>query len=59
MFLAGVGAGPPPDGPTCPQCEKPMRKRTSVKGEFWGCTGYPECKGVRRIGDAGKDAVTR
>jgi four helix bundle suffix protein len=59
MFQARVAARTAPDGPTCPQCEKPMRKRTSVKGEFWGCTGYPECKGVRRIGDAGKDAVTR
>jgi DNA topoisomerase-3 len=38
-----------PDTPTCPQCEKPMKKRRSANGEFWGCSGYPECKGVRRI----------
>lgn len=28
----------------CPACGKPMRRRKSDKGFFWGCTGYPECK---------------
>ena len=31
----------------CPECEKPMRRRTSAHGVFWGCTGYPECKTTR------------
>jgi four helix bundle suffix protein len=35
--------------PECPQCGQPMRRRRSAKGEFWGCTGYPECKGTRPI----------
>ena len=35
--------------PACPKCDKPMRKRTSAKGAFWGCTGYPECKGTRAV----------
>lgn len=35
--------------PTCPQCEKPMRRRKSAKGEFWGCSAYPECKGTRPV----------
>jgi four helix bundle suffix protein len=35
--------------PGCPQCSKPMRRRKSVKGEFWGCSSYPECKGTRPI----------
>ena len=39
-------AGP---APACPQCGKPMRRRKSAKGEFWGCTGYPECKGTRPV----------
>jgi restriction system protein len=34
-------------GPDCPQCSKPMRQRKSAKGDFWGCSGYPECKGTR------------
>ncbi|NLC82298.1 MAG: four helix bundle protein [Lentisphaerae bacterium] len=37
--------------PVCPECGKPMARRTAKSGknagrEFWGCTGYPECKGV-------------
>lgn len=35
--------------PACPECGKPMRKRKSLKGEFWGCTGYPDCRGSRDI----------
>jgi len=33
--------------PECPQCGQSMRKRTSAKGDFWGCTGFPECRGTR------------
>lgn len=38
--------------PTCPDCGKPMQKRKAKAGknagqEFWGCTGYPACKGSR------------
>jgi four helix bundle suffix protein len=37
--------------PRCPRCGKPMALRTARKGEqpgsqFWGCSGYPECKGL-------------
>jgi restriction system protein len=35
--------------PACPDCGKPMRKRKSQKGEFWGCSGYPDCHGRRSI----------
>jgi len=33
--------------PDCPQCGKPMRRRKSAKGDFWGCSTFPECKGTR------------
>ncbi len=38
--------------PSCPNCGKPMRQRIARTGPhagelFWGCTGYPECKGIR------------
>jgi four helix bundle suffix protein len=33
--------------PDCPLCGKPMRRRNSAKGEFWGCSGYPDCKGTK------------
>ncbi len=37
--------------PRCPQCGKLMVLRTAKAGQhagrqFWGCTGYPECKGT-------------
>lgn len=35
------------DAPDCPQCGKAMRRRTSAKGEFWGCSTFPDCKGTR------------
>ena len=38
------------DGPACPDCGKPMRKRQSRKGEFWGCTAYPDCRGSQDLG---------
>ncbi len=37
------------EGPGCPECGKPMRKRRSQNGEFWGCSGYPECRGSRNV----------
>jgi restriction system protein len=36
-----------PPSPDCPLCGKPMRQRKSAKGDFWGCSAYPECKGTR------------
>lgn len=29
--------------PICPQCGKHMKIRNGTYGEFWGCSGYPEC----------------
>ncbi|MCE8005315.1 DNA topoisomerase III [Billgrantia ethanolica] len=40
-----------PQQPTqkCPECGSPMRKRKGEKGPFWGCTRYPDCKGIVNI----------
>ncbi|MCU0794799.1 MAG: topoisomerase DNA-binding C4 zinc finger domain-containing protein [Akkermansiaceae bacterium] len=35
--------------PNCPKCQAPMRRRKSAKGEFWGCTAYPDCKGTKAL----------
>ncbi len=40
--------------PSCPKCGKPMIKRMQKKGEkqgreFWGCSDYPRCDGVRSL----------
>lgn len=42
------------NAPTCPKCGKPMLKRMQKKGqgqgrEFWGCSDYPNCKGLRPL----------
>ena len=42
------------DAPICPKCGKPMVKRVAKKGvnsgkEFWSCSGYPDCRGTRKI----------
>ncbi|MEO0017151.1 MAG: hypothetical protein RLZZ522_434 [Verrucomicrobiota bacterium] len=53
MTAARLEARADPAAPTCPGCGLPMRKRNSQRGPFWGCTGYPQCKGTRQI-----DSVT-
>ena len=37
----------------CPVCGSPMVKRTSQYGEFWGCSTYPKCRGIRKIENLG------
>lgn len=34
----------------CPKCGLPMAKRKGKNGDFWGCTGYPNCKHLESIG---------
>ena len=41
--------------PSCPQCGAEMVRRTARKGgnagaEFWGCSKFPTCRGVRQLG---------
>ncbi len=38
--------------PDCEKCGRPMALRRSRYGAFYGCTGYPECKNLRKIGPA-------
>ncbi len=47
---ASVGA------PVCPKCGKPMLKRVQKKGaqqgrEFWGCSDFPRCNGIRPLSE--------
>lgn len=60
-----TAAGPPTQSPThekartenpltCPLCSRHMVRRTAKRGanaggEFWGCSGYPSCRGTRPI----------
>jgi DNA topoisomerase-1 len=36
--------------PPCEVCGRPMALKRSRFGTFYGCTGYPECKNIRKIG---------
>ena len=48
--------------PKCPLCGRLLALRTARRGsragsQFWGCTGYPECKGTRPL-DASDGSAT-
>ena len=43
-----------PNVPACPKCSQPMTRRRASKGvnsgqEFWGCVGFPRCRGTKTI----------
>ena len=43
-----------PNAPACPECGKTMVLRTARRGtnsgnQFWGCSTYPVCKGIRVV----------
>ena len=47
-------SNPPDRIPACPKCGKPMVLRTAKSGknvgqQFWGCSAYPDCKGVVKV----------
>lgn len=49
-----------PQPPACPDCGKTMVLRTARQGKqpgsrFWGCSGYPDCRGTRELGSDGSD----
>jgi len=45
MFLNSASVTIPP----CPFCKTTMVKRSSQSGHFWGCSGYPRCRGKRQL----------
>jgi DNA topoisomerase-1 len=40
---------PVPTDENCEKCGKPMVRRRSRFGEFLGCSGYPDCDGIKRM----------
>ncbi|MGZ6194231.1 MAG: type I DNA topoisomerase [Candidatus Binataceae bacterium] len=38
-----------PTDEVCEKCGKPMVRRRSRFGEFLGCSGYPDCDGIKRL----------
>jgi len=47
---AAAGNGAEEEVPPCEVCGKPMALKRSRFGTFYGCTGYPECKNIRKTG---------
>jgi DNA topoisomerase-1 len=50
------GAGGPAEEAepeACELCGKPMQLKRGRFGPFLGCTGYPECRNIRKIGKSG------
>ena len=41
----------------CELCSKPMTVKRGRYGQFLGCTGYPECKNIKKLGKDGKVAT--
>lgn len=35
--------------PKCPKCGNILKKRDGKFGEFWGCTGYPDCRFTKNV----------
>jgi DNA repair exonuclease SbcCD ATPase subunit len=33
----------------CPDCGKELKLRNGKKGQFWGCTGYPDCRYTEQV----------
>jgi hypothetical protein len=49
--VAGDGYEYPDSAPECPECGKPMsiRHRRNDGAPFYGCSGYPGCRGIVSI----------
>jgi DNA topoisomerase-1 len=47
---AAAANGAEEEIPPCEVCGRPMALKRSRFGTFYGCTGYPECKNIRKIG---------
>jgi DNA topoisomerase-1 len=48
---AGSEAAAEPE--VCELCDKPMQLKRGRFGQFLGCTGYPECRNIRKIAKSG------
>ena len=51
---ASPGPNPSVTAPSCPACGEAMVQRIAKRGaqagsHFWGCTGYPACRGTRNL----------
>jgi DNA topoisomerase-1 len=55
---AGVAGGAESEqAEECELCGKPMALKRGRFGQFLGCTGYPECRNIRKISKSGQVAA--
>jgi len=47
-IVAKEATAPAATDEVCEKCGKPMVRRRSRFGEFLGCSGYPDCDGIKR-----------
>jgi DNA topoisomerase-1 len=53
----GNGTGETEEVPPCELCGREMALKKGRFGSFYGCTGYPECKNIRKIAKGDQKAV--
>ncbi|HOS15150.1 MAG TPA: type I DNA topoisomerase [Smithella sp.] len=51
-----VAQATPTTDEVCELCGKPMTVKRGRYGQFLGCTGYPECKNIKKLDKDGKAA---
>jgi DNA topoisomerase-1 len=42
---------------TCDKCGKPMALRSSKRGQFLGCTGFPRCRTIKQLPPEGVELL--
>ncbi len=50
--------------PNCPKCDRPMVRRTARRGpsagsEFWGCSEFPNCRGIVQDQPPARESTSR
>ena len=52
-------AAPPPIEEVCEKCGKPMALKRGRYGPFLACTGYPDCKNIKKIAKAPNGEIVK
>jgi DNA topoisomerase I len=50
---SSAAGGETPEPEVCELCGKPMQMKRGRFGQFLGCTGYPECRNIRKVAKSG------
>jgi DNA topoisomerase-1 len=50
---SSAASGETPEPEVCELCGKPMQMKRGRFGQFLGCTGYPECRNIRKVAKSG------